>query len=515
MHLVLLLLTLTIMLPQELPAQPLRIDDSLVVSPGDTNYFWVQVPEGYNPAQPPAILVWWHGYGSDRHELQNLPGWADSLNSRRWIGACHTGGPNTHHYNGRIAQNHCRTMLDWIMANYPFSRDSVYMAGSSMGAAAPFIWHNNHCGVLEYPLAAAAGGSPILDCELRQHQYIDSGHIINAMIEDFGGIPDTSDSVDFQYHRTSAVHFADTTQSMHFNSLHLPCYARWGTTDSTYLAEWFAYGHPCQRWDTLRQAGNAETTDVGCSGLAIHGGANLRIDSTLNWLSSFSVNRFPPWISIDADEADEYYWTRVTLQNTAYVFGRYGVERNFDERRLDINLIRNIDTLEVEFLFPWAEFDTLHGNWLNRDSAYVPEVFIMFTHLPTPVTALTRNGEPYFFNFSDSTFITWALPSGEYRLSFDLYSGEQPPALPKDLRLISAYPNPFNSQIVLEITANTSGRHSIEVYDITGRLSRSLMVNLTPGGQHLTVSGDGLASGIYFVTLSESAQRPLKVVLLK
>ena len=48
--------------------------------------------------------------------------------------------------------------------------------------------HNNNCGVLSYPLAAGAGGSPILDCELRQHQYIDSGHINNAMIEDFGGL---------------------------------------------------------------------------------------------------------------------------------------------------------------------------------------------------------------------------------------------------------------------------------------------------------------------------------------
>ena len=235
MHVMILLFALVMGISDVL-AQPLRIDTLVVIAPGDTNRFWVQIPEGYSPTQPPALLSWWHGYGGSRFELLGAAGWADSLNSRGWIGACHTGGPTTHHYNVQMAQDHCRIMLDWIMERYPFSRDSVYMMGSSMGAAAPFIWHNNNCGVMSYPLAAGAGGSPILDCELRQHQYIDSGHINNAMIENFGGIPDTSEAVDFEYHRYSAVHLADTSQSMHFNSLHLPCYARWGTTDSTWSA---------------------------------------------------------------------------------------------------------------------------------------------------------------------------------------------------------------------------------------------------------------------------------------
>ncbi len=516
MHVVLFLLFLLAGFTTMLPAQPVRIDTSVVISEGDTNYFWVQIPEGYDPANPPAILSWWHGYGGDRHELLGADGWADSLNARHWIGACHTGGPNTHHYNGRIAQNHCRTMLDWIMDNYPFSRDSVYMVGSSMGAAAGFIWHNNHCGILSYPLAAAAGGSPILDCELRQHQYIDSGHINNAMIEAFGGIPDTSAAVDFEYHRTSAVHLEDTSQSMHFNSLHLPCYARWGTTDSSWSAEWFAYGHPAQRWDTLRQADNAETTFVACSGLATHGWPNLRTDSTLNWLSGFSVNRFPHELSINADESDEYYWTRVTLADTNHVFGRYGANYDWAARQLNINLIRNIAAIDIEFALPWWDYDSLTGHWINRDSLAIPLVTVRFTGLPTAVLQVRRNGTNFPFVYANDTLTLAMRPSGNYTVIFDPLSVEPPTgSIPREIRIEAAYPNPFNSEIRLEIASAVSMPQEIRLYDVTGRLARSFTAKLHPGTQHVTLSGEGLASGVYFVTLAKSTVPPVKIVLLK
>ena len=513
MHILALLFILLAAAPPDLLAQPLQMD-TMIVTNGDTNRFWVQIPENYSSAQPPAILVWWHGLTGSQLEV-NASGFSPFINTRGWIAACHM-GPNDRHWNTRISQDDCDAMLDWIMTRYPFSMDSIYMVGSSMGGAGGLVWHNNNCGLSDYLIAAAACGSPILDCELRQQQYLDSGHVNVSMSVAFGGFPNDNDSVDFEYHRYSAVFLADTSHSSHFNGLHLPAYVTWGTSDSSWLAEWFAYGRPAQEWDTLRQFDNADTTLAFCSNINGHGYQVLVADSVLNWLSGFSVNRFPERLSISADENDEYYWTRVTLGTEAYVFGRYGVERNFVERRLDINLVRNIAVVDVEFAFPWPMYDSLHGHWLNRDSAAVPQIIIRFTHLPTPVIAVSRNGIPIPFLYENGVMTVAVPPSGDYTVHFEPLGADVPDAaLPREVRLVDAYPNPFNSQITLTIESASVATREIRIYDITGRLAQSIRIQLQPGVQNLIVSGDGMASGIYFVDLPNTGRVPLKIVLLK
>jgi hypothetical protein len=510
MQIILLFAMLVLALPPSIWAQPIKIDTVLTNSV-DTDSVFVQIPENYSPANPPAIVVWWHGLGGSHHDLE-INGFADPINQRGWIAACHV-GPNDRHWNTRVSQEDCRTMLDWIMQHYPFSMDSIYMVGPSMGAAGGFIWHNNNCGISDYLLAGSAGGSPILDCELRQHQYLDAGHINNAMIAAFGGIPDTSAAVDFEYHRYSAVHFADTTQSMHFNGLHLACYATWGTSDTSYLSEWVAYGRPCQNWDTLRRADNADTTLVFCSGINGHGGQVMTPDSILAWLSGFSVNRFPRNLSINADESDEYYWTRVTMADTEHTFGRYGAGYDWGERRLDIDLIRNIAAIDIEFAIPWWGYDSLRGNWINRDSVTVPWTTLRFTDLPTAVIAVQRNGAAMSFAYSSGTMTMLIPPSGNYTVLFDPLPRINP--VPRDVRIEAAYPNPFNSEVTLDIESGITIPQEIRLYDITGRLARTLTVNLQPGTQHISLSGDGLASGVYFVILAKSTLPPVKIVLLK
>ena len=514
MHLPLILLAVLAGLLPGLHAQPVQIDTFAVPTVGDTIRFLVQIPESYSPQNPPAIVSWWHGLGSDREDLV-ISGFLPHINERGWIAACHD-GPNDRHWNTRRAQYECKVMFDWIMAYRPFSMDSIYIVGSSMGAAGGEVWHNNNCGLSDYLVAAVVGGSPILDCMLRQQQYLDSGHVNNSMIAAFGGLPHISDSVDFEYHRYSAVYLADTSQSLHFNTLHLPCYATWGTSDSSWTAEWFAYGRPAQEWAALRQASGSAETVAFCSGINNHGWFVLTADSVLDWLSRFSVNRFPNDLSINADESDEYYWTRVTLADNQYAFGRYGVHRNFEERRLDINLIRNIAALDVEFVSPWWDYDSLRGHWLNRDSTLIPHVMLQFTQLPTPVVAVQRNGVPIPFVYVNGTLSLIMPPSGDYLVLFNPVSAEPPIApLPRDTRIVSAYPNPFNSQLSLVIDSKVLQQQTLNQYDVTGRIAKSMTVQLQPGTQQVTVSADGLSSGIYFVSLMQSQHPPVKVVLLK
>jgi hypothetical protein len=183
-----------------------QIDTSYVAGI-DTFQFWVQYPSHYDAANPPAILVWWHGFGSNYHEMRDLSGLnlVSIAEQRGWISAGFTGPFAGRHYQCARGQEHCRAMLDWISAHNPFCRDSIYMIGGSMGGAGGLVWNNNNCGIHDYMCAATDGGSAILDCELRQQQYVDSGHVLVAMQTIFGGFPWENDSIAFQYHRTSAV----------------------------------------------------------------------------------------------------------------------------------------------------------------------------------------------------------------------------------------------------------------------------------------------------------------------
>jgi hypothetical protein len=93
-------------------------------------------------------------------------------------------------------------------------------------------------------------------------------------------------------------------------------------------------------------------------------------------------------------------------------------------------------------------------------------------------------------------------------------------------RLGGAFPNPFNPSTAIEYGVAADGPLSIRVYDISGRLVRTLVDGPVDPGEYaavwdgLTDSGEQAASGVYFARMeatgplgSFSAAR--KLVLLK
>mgnify|MGYP003302974155 CR=1 FL=1 len=98
----------------------------------------------------------------------------------------------------------------WMIENYNINDQKIYMVGGSMGGAAGAIYANNHLNPSRPMVAATASASGILDCERRAIEM--DGN--NSMIEWFGG---NYDEFPFEYHRNSAIYFADSTQSMHYN----------------------------------------------------------------------------------------------------------------------------------------------------------------------------------------------------------------------------------------------------------------------------------------------------------
>jgi hypothetical protein len=511
MRQVTLLLVLTLGLWRMAPAQTDIDTFTVVPESGDTALFWAQIPGNYDSMHPPAILIWWHQLGGSQYEMHDFTNFDWLANQRGWIAASHF-GYSDRHWNTQRAQAHCKAMMDWLMERYPFCRDSIYMIGGSMGGAAGQVWNNNNCGSLDdYMIAANAGASQILDTQLRQEQYLASGDTNRSMREDFGGLPSDSSAVAFQYHRASAVFFADTTQSMHFNSLNLPVYNTWGQNE----LEWLAYGFPAGWWDSLRRGDDALVTVSFCSGIPMHGLSDFNQDSVVEWLSRFSVDRYPKRLSINADESDEYYWTRVTLADTNHTFGRYGVIRDEGARRLDITLVHNISQIDIECRFPWPNWDSLSGHWVQLDSTGERGCTVRLCGIPSITSVRWGSEVPSLLQYNHDTLSAYIHGAADCILLFaDDTSGPGHP-VPARYALVSAYPNPFNSEISFEIESSGSAFRQLRFYDLLGRIALTKSVQLSPGTQRVNVSATGLASGIYFASLSGSSNAPIKIVLIR
>ncbi|MDD5088197.1 MAG: T9SS type A sorting domain-containing protein, partial [bacterium] len=329
----------------------------------------------------------------------------------------------------------------------------------------------------------------------------------------FGGLPDEGDSVLFEYHRASAIHFEDTTQSMHFNSLHLPVWNTWGNTD----LEWLAYGHPSEAWDSLRRASHADTMLTFPTDQSGHGLSLMPADAVCDWLSSFSANRFPDRISINADESGDYYWTTATLADTTRTFGRYGAHKDSARRRMDITMISNVVSLEVRLDFAWSEFDSLICRWEQQDER-IAGITVRLDSIPVP----------HYIEVQSGILESWGYDNGRLTLTFhsrraeftlrlgppDLADGSRS-VLPREVRLVSVSPNPFNSSVQLRIESDHSVQTEVLVYDVLGRRVMSKAIHLDAGVRQISLNAEGWTSGQYFVTLAHANHPPLRVTLLR
>lgn len=89
--------------------------------------------------------------------------------------------------------------------------------------------------------------------------------------------------------------------------------------------------------------------------------------------------------------------------------------------------------------------------------------------------------------------------------------------IPTSFRLHQNYPNPFNARTVFEFELPQRAEVKLYLYDIQGRKVATLAEGIfQPGRYKQTFSGEQLASGVYFVSLSTGNYEAIrKVVLLK
>ena len=121
--------------------------------------------------------------------------------------------------------------------------------------------------------------------------------------------------------------------------------------------------------------------------------------------------------------------------------------------------------------------------------------------------------------------INWAaFGNDQYRSgNFDALNpvsvGESGDALPAVFGLTQNYPNPFNSRTVISYSIDKPSHVTLEVYDILGRKTATLVSGMAAAGTHEVIwdgrsgGGDAVASGIYFYRLTAGDRTSVKRLL--
>jgi len=88
---------------------------------------------------------------------------------------------------------------------------------------------------------------------------------------------------------------------------------------------------------------------------------------------------------------------------------------------------------------------------------------------------------------------------------------------PKDINLLPAYPNPFNSQTTLKYTINSPTKVELKIYNILGKEVKRLIEEEKDIGEYKTeFNAEGLPSGVYLAMLkTKYGFMSTKLILIK
>ena len=293
--------------------------------------FSYQIPSNYLESNQHPLLIAFHQWGGNQNSPYSTS-FDEEAETRNWIFLSPFGG-SSNNYNHQAAQDYVKKAILWIMDNFSINKQKIYMVGGSMGGAAGAIYANNHLNPTEPMLAATASAAGILVCERRAIEM--DGN--NSMIEWFGG---NWDEVPFEYHRNSAVYFADSTQSMHYNLQYTPLYLDFGSTEPHRI-------HAEDLYNLISNYNEHMWIDIMPS--AGHGYSVIDELHACDWLNQYELVDNPNIINVNLDEPSRAYWAEAFNQLENDNFIRLKCER-WPENEYHINELSNSDTLLFHIL---------------------------------------------------------------------------------------------------------------------------------------------------------------------
>lgn len=123
----------------------------------------------------------------------------------------------------------------------------------------------------------------------------------------------------------------------------------------------------------------------------------------------------------------------------------------------------------------------------------------------------------YYTVFARTGCGEYSVPDSESQVSIHPFVGIDDEILPTVPLLLSCYPNPFNSKVVISYTIDCAGPASLAIYSVTGQKIAALVERSGDSGRHMAIwDATGSPSGVYFARLeADGHSRNVKLTLLK
>jgi len=272
--------------------------------------------------------------------------------------------------------------------------------------------------------------------------------------------------------------------------------------------------------------GNFQTTRWGIdSRYSTSGNASFSDSPSGNYdsqSSSWMALNLTPNSGLDLSGTGRAYMTYMA---------RWFIEKDWDIAKVQVS--RNgssWETLDGTNTFPGSGFESYHD--VDEEGYHSNQLF--FKSETVDLSGYTGPGNENvrfrFILYSDS----WAEFDGIYidDIEVSFYpeggtgigdKGSASPSLPRALALSQNYPNPFNPLTTIEVAIpeGVNEKVSLRIYDLRGRLVRTLVDEAIPAGRHhfvwdgRTERGETVSSGVYLYTLrhgSRALTRKMTVV---
>ena len=181
--------------------------------------------------------------------------------------------------------------------------------------------------------------------------------------------------------------------------------------------------------------------------------------------------------------------------------------------------IDNIIVDQSDILYAYSD-DELRGK-------VSPTIFPLTGELVFTLMVYGHNtgNEDLSFEFYDNETDKYYALNKELLFSKDMIIGDayntlsltSIPTIPNDIRLLPAYPNPFNPTTNISFVMENESNIKLSIFDIRGREVDVLVNGLTGQGEHSVVwDATDYSSGIYYVQIiSQQYAKTQKIMLIK
>ncbi|MCB2207731.1 MAG: T9SS type A sorting domain-containing protein [Bacteroidetes bacterium] len=176
------------------------------------------------------------------------------------------------------------------------------------------------------------------------------------------------------------------------------------------------------------------------------------------------------------------------------------------------------DNDEFNFRHIWGTFTEGDGVW-SPFTDYTNDVFHIFSECVFPSVSATTYGDTYHILYQTDNLPGNSLqpndaPTHDPVLNNMVYLPVSP--VPVDVfenmahsfEVSQNYPNPVNGQTYFTVTLNEGASVNVEIYSLTGQMISMKDYGYKMAGTHtLDMNASELASGVYFYTVSNGAQK--------